>query len=230
MVDMNKALLGKWLRRFAIDKDVLWRKVVGWKFGCVDGDWRSMEVRGTYGVGVWKAISTEWEEFAKQIRFIVGDGGSVRFWLDLWCGDRPLCEEFPNLYTLATNAEAWVTECLRWNMDVFGWDVSFGRNFIDWEIEDVVRFFEKIYAAQVVREEPDRVEWSTGRQGKFSVRSYYHALVGTNGSSLAVASIWVPRVPSKVSFFTWVACWGKCLTLDNLKKRGFVLANCSSIA
>ena len=32
-------------------------------------------------------------------------------------------------------------------------------------------------------------------------------------------------VPSKVGFFTWEASWGKVLTLDQLKRRGWTLAN-----
>ena len=38
-------------------------------------------------------------------------------------------------------------------------------------------------------------------------------------------SIWNPIVPPKLSFFTWEAYEGKVLTLDQLKKRGFTLAN-----
>ena len=34
-----------------------------------------------------------------------------------------------------------------------------------------------------------------------------------------------PWIPSKVSFFTWEACWEKILTLDQLQRRGWILAN-----
>ena len=37
--------------------------------------------------------------------------------------------------------------------------------------------------------------------------------------------VWNSWVPTKVSFFTWEASWGKVLTLDQLKKRGRSLAN-----
>ena len=32
-------------------------------------------------------------------------------------------------------------------------------------------------------------------------------------------------MPSKVSFFAWEAAWGKVLTMDQLKKRGWAVAN-----
>ena len=37
--------------------------------------------------------------------------------------------------------------------------------------------------------------------------------------------IWVDKVPTKVVFFAWEATWGKILTLDRLKKRGWQLLN-----
>ena len=37
--------------------------------------------------------------------------------------------------------------------------------------------------------------------------------------------IWSPCVPTKVGFFAWEASWGKVLVLDQLKKRGWNLAN-----
>ena len=37
--------------------------------------------------------------------------------------------------------------------------------------------------------------------------------------------IWSPDVPTKVGFFAWEASWGKVLTVDQLKRRGWNLAN-----
>ncbi|RVX07712.1 LINE-1 reverse transcriptase-like [Vitis vinifera] len=53
---LNKALLGKWIWRFAVEKDVLWKKVIGVKHGLEGCGWKSKEVRGPFGVGVWKEI------------------------------------------------------------------------------------------------------------------------------------------------------------------------------
>ena len=37
--------------------------------------------------------------------------------------------------------------------------------------------------------------------------------------------LWNPIVPTKVGFFAWEVWWGKILTMDQLKKRGFSLAS-----
>ena len=55
---LNKGLLGKWIWRFALEKEILWKKVIGVK--CHEGfGWRTNEARGMFGVGVWKEILKE---------------------------------------------------------------------------------------------------------------------------------------------------------------------------
>jgi hypothetical protein len=56
MIKFNRALMGKWLWRFAFERDALWRKVVNIKYGSMRGGWCSKEVVGSFGVGVWKSI------------------------------------------------------------------------------------------------------------------------------------------------------------------------------
>ncbi|RVW26531.1 hypothetical protein CK203_103819 [Vitis vinifera] len=47
---LNKALLGKWIWRFAFEKQILWKKC--WGEVCYEGfGWRTSEARGTFGVG-----------------------------------------------------------------------------------------------------------------------------------------------------------------------------------
>ncbi|RVW76085.1 putative glucan 1,3-alpha-glucosidase [Vitis vinifera] len=56
---LNKALLGKWQWRFAVEKDNLWKLVIGVKYGQEEFGWRTKEARDTYGVGVLKEILKE---------------------------------------------------------------------------------------------------------------------------------------------------------------------------
>ena len=75
------------------------------------GSWKGLvlkEVRGSYGVGLWKAIRLLWEIVSSRTLFVVGNGRRVKFWRDRWCGDEPLCLSFPSLFTLASSKEAWV--------------------------------------------------------------------------------------------------------------------------
>ena len=75
----NKALLGKWLRQFAMEEQALWRTVVARKCGCEWGGWSSKEVWGGHGFSLWKFIRFGWELFSRYINFEVGHITKVRW-------------------------------------------------------------------------------------------------------------------------------------------------------
>ena len=56
LVALNKALLGKWNWKFAIEMNSLWKQVIIDKYGKKEGGWCLKEVKGAYGVGLWKVI------------------------------------------------------------------------------------------------------------------------------------------------------------------------------
>ncbi|RVX00466.1 hypothetical protein CK203_037011 [Vitis vinifera] len=70
----------------------------------------------------------------------------------------------------------------------------------------------------------DRMLWKETTNEIFSVKSLYNVLASRRVDQFPNSMIWSPCVPTKVSFFAWEASWGKVLTLDQLKKRGQILA------
>ncbi|RVW27576.1 hypothetical protein CK203_097514 [Vitis vinifera] len=95
----------------------------------------------------------------------------------------------------------------------------------DWEIEMMVQFMLKIQAFRVQRENEDRMVWTTSRSGVFSVKSLYSTLEPGGPVLFPYVGIWRAYMPPKVAFFAWEASWGKILTLDQLQRRGYSLAN-----
>jgi hypothetical protein len=59
----NQVLLGKWLWRYGLERDALWRSVVDVKYGSLWGGWSSDSIKGSYGVSVWKFIRRGWDTF-----------------------------------------------------------------------------------------------------------------------------------------------------------------------
>jgi len=51
LLQFNRALLGKWLWRFGIERDAWWRVAVESKFGSLWGGWCSHEPVGALGKG-----------------------------------------------------------------------------------------------------------------------------------------------------------------------------------
>ena len=222
MTLFNKALLGKWLWRFGLEEHQLWRRVLVAKYGVDLGGWRTSCIRGPYGCGVWKGIMLGWNEFFQHIEFVVGCGNRIRFWQDKWCGDMALMDRFPSLYACSTQREVTIASVLM-RSDVGGpceWNVTFGRDFNDWELDLVVEFFQ-LLASNNSKEGTDGLRWKGRKDGVFSSRSFYHLLNERTRMPFPWKGIWAVKAPPRVSFFIWTATWGRILTCDNLMQRGY---------
>jgi len=101
----------------------------------------------------------------------------IRFWHDLWCGDRPLKLCFSTLYTIARSPDAWVVDNLSMVGGVTHWNVLFTRNAQDWELEMVMSFFEQLYSTRVRHGEVDRAVWILSKRRNFEVKTFYKTLV-----------------------------------------------------
>ncbi|RVW81088.1 hypothetical protein CK203_045355 [Vitis vinifera] len=44
------------------------------------------------------------------VKLELGNRRRMKFWMDKWCRDEPLCVSFPSLYTLGVAKEAWVAD------------------------------------------------------------------------------------------------------------------------
>ncbi|RVW30523.1 putative ribonuclease H protein [Vitis vinifera] len=221
-----RALLGKWVWRFANERKALWNQVIRGKYGEERGGWRSCEPREAYGLGLWKAISKMGHKVTPFVGFVVGDGEKVKFWKDKWCETIPLSEVFPSLFALASNKEAWINEV--WTAGGEGggvWNPCFNRPFNDWEMEDVEWLLCCLEGKKVRGDEEDKVKWMASKDGDFSVKSLYRTMQPGSHAFFPSKIIWNSCVQPKLSFFAWEASWGRVLTLDRLQKRGWVMAN-----
>ena len=97
LVKFDNALLCNWSWWFGNEKEALWNQVVRGKYGEEKKGWCTKEVKGGYGIGVWKAIGKEWNLAASKKSFVVGNERRVLFWKDKWCGPIPLSIAFPTL-------------------------------------------------------------------------------------------------------------------------------------
>ena len=225
IVILNRALLGKWIWRFACEKDNLWKQVITTKHGQEDHGWRSKKASGAVGVGVWKEILKESDWCWENLVFLVGKGSQIKFWKDTWCTDTLLSHCFNHLFVLAAHRDATIEEMWDQISGQGDWNLVFVRDFNDWELDMVGELLHTFRGHRPSLEE-DSVMWRRGRNGLFRVKEAYRLLDNPNATAFPSRSIWVDRVPTKVAFFTWKATWGKVLTLDRLQIRGVQLPNC----
>jgi hypothetical protein len=90
--------------------------VVDSKFEISWDGWCSVEPLGACVVGLWKNIGRGWRKFSSHTRFEAVDGSKVKFWHDLWCGDKAFKEAFPYFYGIACAKDALVA--LSWSFMV----------------------------------------------------------------------------------------------------------------
>lgn len=93
MVDLrvkNKSLMAKWIWRFAMDKEVLWRKIIAAKYGTAVQNWRFRTNNFNDMSAVWRGIieNAKDSKVAKWVgnesfRWLVGNGNSIIFWEDI---------------------------------------------------------------------------------------------------------------------------------------------------
>jgi hypothetical protein len=225
LVDFNRALLGKWLWRYGHEREAWWRVVVEAKYGSMWGGWCTYPHSGAMGVSLWKNIRSGWEIFSSHSRLVVGEGNWVQFWHDRWCGETKLKEDFPVLYSIARDKDASVAANVEFLGGAFQWNVIFGREIQDWEVEIVTSFYQRLQSVSIRMGCQDKLWWNPSKKGRFKVKDFFRALSNAEGYDFPWKSVWRTKAPPRAAFFVWSAALGKILTLDNLRKRQVVVVN-----
>uniref|UniRef100_A0A2N9EHM0 Reverse transcriptase domain-containing protein n=1 Tax=Fagus sylvatica TaxID=28930 RepID=A0A2N9EHM0_FAGSY len=209
----------RWDKRFGTERDHLWRKVIEAKYGCARCGWCTNQVNRPYGVSLWKTISKGWDSLNRFISFEIGDESKVSFWHDVWCGDRPLKEMYPDLFAISCSLDSLVDDQLRRHNDTLHWDLTFIWHIQDWESDSLLALLELLYANHRSGIREDTICWGLAKSKCFTVGSYYRALSGTPHVSFPWKIIWKSQAPPRVAFFVWMAALGRIMTIDNLRKR-----------
>ncbi|RVW55820.1 hypothetical protein CK203_075800 [Vitis vinifera] len=149
-----------------VEKDVLWKKVIGVKHGLEGCGWKSKDARGPFGVGVWKEILKEMSWCWNNMKFKVGKGTKISNELvnDVW--DPRLGQG--------------------------GWNLRLVRDSNDWElvlIEDLLFLLRDIR----VTPEEDSVLWKGGDSASFRIRVAYNLLAAPNPLVFPGNNIWVDK-------------------------------------
>jgi hypothetical protein len=113
------------------------------------------------------------------------------------------------------------------NMDIVNgaihWNVLFIRLVHDCELEEVTRFFELLYSQQIRHGGEDKICWNPLKRKNFEVKSYFKMRINSELVDGPWKSIWKSKAPPRVAIFVWTAALEKILTMDNLRKKNFIV-------
>ena len=125
-----------------------------------------------YSIGSWKSIRKGWGFFKSRTRFEVGKGRRIKFWQDEWCGDVPLKDSFPSLFSFAASKELWVNDGQVVESGPIFWNSCFLRHFQDWEVNNVEELLWKLYVLGRSIRDDDKMVWKTRKRRVALVKSY----------------------------------------------------------
>ena len=84
-------------------------------------------------------------------------------------------------------------------------------------------FIDLIYSTKVQGVVSNKLCEKAASGRGFKVSGYYHSLSPFIVISFPWKMVWQSKVPPRIAFFSWTAALGKILTIDNLRKRHFVV-------
>lgn len=221
---MNKALLSKWGWRYKTERSNLWRKTIDaihWK----KKETKAFPVNVSFP-GVWKNIVANVSMipfgevgFNDMCKGINGNGENISFWLDRWLGNKPLCEVFPNLFSIEKCRNCKISERIRWRDHLTEWSWNWSKQ-PNSEVERTE--WERLIGLLVVARGNgglDSWRWEGDPSGVFSVASVRRHMANRVGDSTRSVVNWSKWVPVKVNIFMWRAALNRIPTSAALRRR-----------
>ncbi|KAF7845007.1 putative ribonuclease H protein At1g65750 family [Senna tora] len=163
---------------------------------------------------LWKDIVKCWPNVEKNIAWNLGDGNSIKFWLDSWVpglsnlGSMAICD-IPD-HEKEASVSRYTTPNGDWNWTKFHF--YFDQRTLD-----------KI--AAMLPPSPtshqDTIRWKPSKDGSFSVKSAYEAISSSStcNQSGFWKKVWQWPVPERVRQFLWCMGHDKLLTNSHRKAR-----------
>ncbi|GAU28852.1 hypothetical protein TSUD_21890 [Trifolium subterraneum] len=215
---VSLSLLIKWRWRLLQKDNSFWKELLVAKYGLhvrYNVHWIGHVLPSRASLW-WKDICgidarEEGSWFACNMSRVLGNGNSTRFWLDCWLGNRPLCEQFPRLFSISLQQEGTVSDFWADSGGVYRWEFRWRRRLFVWEDELLLSLRDVLPMGLAFSEVEDEWLWRLEDDGMFSVSSVYRHLscVFSPASVLydhelrVLYHIWKSLAPSKVIAFSW---------------------------
>jgi hypothetical protein len=85
---------------------------------------------------------------------------------------------------------------------------------------------ETVATIQLHPSDEDKLVWRHAADGQYSTSNAYDLFFLANIRFPCASAIWKSKAPSRCKFFMWLVVHKRCLTADNLDRRGW--PNCGS--
>ena len=200
MEAVNSAFMSKLTWKLFHDKS-LWVAQMQAKYSLSE-DFFTLKARSSDS-WVWKCLLNNRTQFRNGIQWKVGDGKTIRFWIDNWCAQDNLANMLHSQDVSILDTSLLVSHFISPTKE---WDLAKLRQYVD---EDILKL---ILATPIpFNPIPDSVCWGLSGNGLFSTKSATWA---------AHFFIWLILLHGRFAGFgTWILClnwnsfYGNCVML-----------------
>ncbi|XVE80966.1 hypothetical protein DITRI_Ditri15bG0024200 [Diplodiscus trichospermus] len=175
----NRALMNRWIWRFGVEKDALWRKVVDAKYDGSEYDLLPNVLNYRNFSSMWKNITKPLmyndeftNTFVSSMGFSLGNGGMIKFWDVEWISGCILKLSFPHIFALAMNKDGRVKDYGRFVNNEWRWEIALRRGLFGWETQQWNDFYGLIREYEVCTNFDDKLIWKGSPSGSYSVKQF----------------------------------------------------------
>ncbi|KAJ0805245.1 putative reverse transcriptase zinc-binding domain-containing protein [Helianthus annuus] len=224
--EFNHAMLVKWWWRIREFPEQLWARVIC-SIHKTKSNSKIIPVNKSIP-GSWKDISTMDEVLAKggigiadKLKVSIGDGSKIRFWKDVWVGQAPFRDRFPDIFRLAKNKDGLVSECIAERAIRSQWRWEWVRDpstATEWlQTGSIMALLQHV----AVSDSCDRWVFESEEDSIFSVKGVRKLLASGEVIADNVHPFyWNNWATLKVNYLAWRAVLGKVASKSGLSARG----------
>nr|KYP65965.1 Putative ribonuclease H protein At1g65750 family [Cajanus cajan] len=206
MRDVNTTFMMKNCWSLITEKEKLWVQVIKSKYGCLDEQLPRVEKKQKMS-NLWRGMCEAWKLMKPHLRWVIGDGITVKFWYDRWV---------PGLEPLIQSALSFVPpgELLKavsdYVDDLGGWDIDQIQSYLPPNVWLCIQRLAPPHAG-VGR---DRVVWDNTTDGNFTLRSAHEisSSMQVTNSPPIFKMIWRWKGPERVRVLLWKIAHNSLLT------------------
>ncbi|CAI0627726.1 unnamed protein product [Linum tenue] len=230
LASFNEAMLSKWHWRYANESNRWWKTLISHKYPNTHSLWYPNRCNNGFANSAWANISKVHDQFWNSTCIDPGSGAWCSFWHDVWIPNTCLAANFPRVAAAASDPEARISDVRNGNVEGNHWDFHLNimlRGGAERELCSLIDFLDR-HATNRVSSGPSRPVWLPDPDNAFSVHSMYRTLVKNKfqgDPNFPAKSIWKHVIPSKICIFLWLTTLKRIQTLDNLKRKGWSIAN-----
>jgi hypothetical protein len=194
LADMNLCLLASWVKRYHLDTDKLWKRIVDHKYRN-----NSPNLFACPEIGAspfWKGVLWAARAAKMGYRWKIGNGRSVKFWEDHWFGSCSLAIQFWDLYVIVNEQNVSIADA--W--DGIQLKLTFRRS-VDQQLMN--RWYDLLSVAESIQYtgDEDAIIWKYESNGVYSVSSLY-AIVNFRGiTPVHIPAVWQIKVLPDCMYF-----------------------------